>query len=133
MPVSLPPVKAFQQLKQRGRGGRRERFFLVVLMLLFPLLSSQTMPIKKEMQQIFTSEINPDYECIPIESQTPTGEIASPPPGGEAYSGQRLCPDGYVPRLKRKRYLLRGKEIVNSEAEPDKNPSSPVLDEDLHM
>jgi hypothetical protein len=111
--------------------GERRKIFPLVLILLVPLLSCQTMPIKNEMQQIFTSEINPNYECVPIESQTPSGEIASPPPGGEAESGQRLCPDGYVPRLKRKRYLLRGKEIVTPEAKPERNPSSPVLDEDF--
>ena len=128
--MKLSPVVSFQ-LKPKGRGGRGERFFPLVLILLVPSLSSQTMPIKSEMQQIFTSEINPNYECVPIESQTPSGEIASPPPGGEAESGQRLCPDGYVPRLKRKRYLLRGKEIITPEAEPERNPSSPILDEDF--
>lgn len=111
----------------RGKGKKR---FPLVLLLLVSWGCAQTTLIKPEMQPMLTSEIDPKYECIPIQSQSLSGEIATPPPGDEVDSGQRLCPEGYVPRLKRKSYLLEGKEIITPEAKPERNPSTPVGEED---
>lgn len=79
---------------------------------------------QKKPADIFTSPVDPDYECIPIEGQTPNGKIAAPPPGGVAPGGQALCPEGYVPRRKkRSQYSLRGKTIVDSGKTPERNPT----------
>lgn len=71
----------------------------------------------------FTSPIDPDFECIPIDSQTSNGPLASPPPGGkEEHSNRRLCPEGYIPRRKRKSYKLQGKVIIDPAHAPERNP-----------
>ncbi len=78
---------------------------------------------KEKRSKIFTSLVDPDFECVPIESQTPNGRVAEHPPGSAQRSG-RLCPEGFVPRRKRRRYTLDGKVIIDPESTPERNPSS---------
>jgi hypothetical protein len=71
---------------------------------------------------VFPSPVDPDYECVPIDSAT-----ATPPPGptDDAKAdpaATQLCPDGYVPRRRRAPYRLEGKKIKTSEP-PTRNPN----------
>jgi hypothetical protein len=60
---------------------------------------------------VIPSERDPDFECVRIGSQDPSGHAVEPPPGGAEDAGSRLCPEGYVPRRKRRAYRLVGKRI----------------------
>jgi hypothetical protein len=72
---------------------------------------------------VIPCEIDPAYECVRIGSQTASGQLATPPPSGEPDRERRLCPEGYVPRRRRRQYQLAGKRIVNAGGEPAKrNP-----------
>jgi hypothetical protein len=73
-------------------------------------------------REIFPSFVDPDYDCIPIGSQTPDGRIAEPPNDGERET-KPLCPEGYVPQRRRKKYSLKGKVVV-TDAAPERNPTA---------
>jgi hypothetical protein len=73
-------------------------------------------------RQAFPSSVDPAYDCIPIGSQTPNGRIAAPPSGDER-EAKPLCPEGYVPQLRHKKYSLKGKTVV-ADAEPEPNPTA---------
>jgi hypothetical protein len=79
-------------------------------------------------RDIIPSPVDPNYECIPIESQVADGAVASHPPGGNRSSGRPICPDGYVPRRKtnRPRYKLNGKVIIDPDTVPERNPKSTI-------
>lgn len=60
---------------------------------------------------VIPCESNPDFECVRTASQTPTGGIATPPDPGTQADTDALCPEGYVPRRRRKPYRSEGKVI----------------------
>jgi len=60
--------------------------------------------------QIIPSEVDPDVECVRIDDASPP---AQPPGPAGPSTGPRLCPEGYLPRRRRRdEYLLEGKRIV---------------------
>jgi hypothetical protein len=80
-----------------------------------------------ERPEVIPSAVDPDYECVRLDSQVPSGEVATPPgPSPEREDeGTRLCPDGYVPRRRRRTdYDLRGKSVVTGDP-PERNPDVP--------
>ncbi len=86
------------------------------------------MPTDDDHPPIIPSPVDPDIVCIRIDTQVPSGELAQPP--GQAPTGggdtRKLCPDGYVPRRRRRRdYTLEGKRIVTN-ARPKRNPDDPT-------
>lgn len=72
-------------------------------------------------REVLRSTVDPLYDCVPIDSQTPDGNIAEPPPDGIEQEGQSLCPDGYVPRLRRRDYGLSGKQVITGKP-PERRP-----------
>ena len=84
------------------------------------------MPTEETRPLVIPSLVDPEVECVRIDAEAPSGELAQPPgpaaPGGEATAGP--CPEGYVPRRKRGDYVLRGKEVV-TERPPIRNPDDP--------
>jgi hypothetical protein len=74
---------------------------------------------------VFPSPVDPSYDCVPIGSQTPDGSVARPPPGGPEDTGEKegrpLCPDGFVPRLRRPDYRLWGKRVITGKP-PEHRP-----------
>jgi hypothetical protein len=63
----------------------------------------------------------PDCECVKV---TPGTKLSTPPPEA-AKMGRALCPEGYLPRRRRRvTYQLRGKEVVTSRP-PKSNPEPP--------
>jgi hypothetical protein len=79
---------------------------------------------------VIPSLVDPEVECIRIDTQVPSGELAQPPgpavPGNDA--SPTLCPDGYVPRRRRRGdYILKGKEII-TDSPPIRNPDDPTGD-----
>jgi hypothetical protein len=74
---------------------------------------------------IIPSTVNPDYECVRIGGSAHP-ELAEPPPEAsphEEESGPALCPQGYVPRRRRRpSYELEGKQI-RSAGPPEHNPT----------
>jgi len=88
------------------------------------------MPAEDDRPPVIPSPVDPDVDCIRVDLQTPSGEIAQPPgpdpPGADA--APRLCPEGYVPvRRKQRDYTLKGKVVV-SDTEPKRNPEDPPAD-----
>lgn len=81
------------------------------------------MPLKSnDARDVIPCEADPDYECVRIGSQTADDSVATPPPAvAEAPGGRRLCPDGYVPRRRRRPYDVQGKRVVRNEP-PERNP-----------
>lgn len=73
------------------------------------------MPTDNDRPPVIPSPVDPEIECVRIDTQIPSDELAQPPgppPTGSAGS-PRLCPDGYVPRRRPRRdYTLEGKEII---------------------
>jgi hypothetical protein len=71
---------------------------------------------------VIPSPFDPDYECVPVAA---AGEPApSPPPGGQDEPpGPRLCPEGYVPRRRRREYDLDGK-VIRSHRPAEHNPDA---------
>lgn len=68
---------------------------------------------RRESTAVTRSEVDPDFDCVPIDSLTADGSHPTPPPGGAPEpEGKRLCPDGYVPRRRRAPYQLEGKRVV---------------------
>jgi hypothetical protein len=62
---------------------------------------------------VIPSEVDPAYECVRIGAQVGGTPQAKPPPDGQPEpEGPRLCPEGYVPRRRKRRpYELEGKRI----------------------
>jgi hypothetical protein len=88
------------------------------------------MPVEEP--DVIPSEVDPDYECVRIGGSEHPGPPAEPPPGpeaeGERESGRALCPEGYVPRRRRRpRYELDGKKI-RSTGPAERNPNPPPED-----
>lgn len=77
------------------------------------------MPVNEP--DVIRSVVNPDYDCVRMSEgvATPPG----PPAAEEDPSLERLCPDGYVPRRRRRPYVLEGMEIRTGEP-PTRNPGS---------
>ena len=71
---------------------------------------------------VIPSPFDPDYECVPVAA---AGEPApSPPPGGQKEPpGARLCPEGYVPRRRRREYDLDGK-VIRAHRPAEHNPDA---------
>jgi hypothetical protein len=65
--------------------------------------------------EVIPSAVDADYECVRVD-----GPLAQPPTASES-DLPRLCPDGYVPRLKHRHGALEGKR-VRSEGQPERNP-----------
>lgn len=89
------------------------------------------------------SVVDPDYECVKVGSAAHSKHPAEPPPGGgkgtHPAGGEglpALCPEGYVPRRKRRRYILNGKRVRregpaerNPDGDPEPRPERPSGDE----
>ncbi len=72
--------------------------------------------------EVIPSPVDPDYECVRIDTAAGGKAPAAPPPGGEPEPEEpRICPDGYVPRRRRRTYELEGKRIRSS-GPPQRNP-----------
>jgi len=84
------------------------------------------MPTDDDRPLVVPSAVDPDVECVRIDSQTPTGGIAQSPEPSEpdGSSGPPLCPEGYVPRRRRQPRTLDGKRVVTDSA-PTRNPDDP--------
>jgi len=74
---------------------------------------------------VIPSAVDPDCECVKV---TPDMRPSMPPPGA-AKTGRALCPEGYLPRRRRRApYQLRGKEVVTGRpAEPNPEPPPGLL------
>ena len=74
---------------------------------------------------IIPSLVDPAYECVRIRATGGGEGPAEPPPGGEPEPEEpRLCPDGYVPRRRRRPpYELEGKRIRTS-GPAQRNPAA---------
>lgn len=67
--------------------------------------------------EVIPCDANPDYECVRIDTQTADGTVATPPPGSDpARAEQPLCPDGYVPRRRRRTQDVPGKRVMQKES-----------------
>jgi hypothetical protein len=70
---------------------------------------------------VIPSPVDPEYECVPVRA---IDSAPTPPPGGEKEPyGTRLCPDGYVPRRRRRVYDLDGK-VIRTGRPPERNPDA---------
>jgi hypothetical protein len=65
--------------------------------------------------EVIASAVDADYECVRVD-----GPLAAPPTASEG-DLPRLCPEGYVPRLRRRHGELEGKS-VRSKGSPEHNP-----------
>jgi hypothetical protein len=74
---------------------------------------------------VIPSEVDPAYECVRIGAGVDGEAPAAPPPGAQPEpEGQRLCPEGYVPRRRRRpAYRLEGKRIRPS-GPAQRNPAA---------
>ncbi len=82
------------------------------------------MPADDDRPPVIPSPVDPEVECVRIDTQEPSGEIAQPPDQRPAGGGDapKLCPDGYVPRRRRRRgYTAEGKRIITNKP-PKRNP-----------
>ncbi|WP_426361837.1 hypothetical protein [Streptomyces sp. E-08] len=92
-------------------------------------MESSDAPAEDDRPEVIPSEVDPDIECVRIDE---AGGAAEPPPyppspsqaGGAPPGGVRLCPDGYVPRRRRRDYRLDGKRIV-TDSPATRNPDEP--------
>jgi hypothetical protein len=88
------------------------------------------MPTDDHRPPVIPSPVDPDVECVRVDTQVPTGELP-PPPGPQPTGGNdspSLCPEGYVPRRRRRRdYTLEGKAIITG-TPPIRNPDDPTGD-----
>jgi hypothetical protein len=70
---------------------------------------------------VIPCEADPDYECVRLGSQSPASTVATPPDETpDTPGGLRLCPEGYVPRRRRRPYRLEGK-VVRRDQPPTHN------------
>jgi hypothetical protein len=84
---------------------------------------------------ITVSLVDPEYECVRIGGAAHPDRPADPPPSseGDAQPAEdadlpALCPEGYVPRRRRRApYELDGKHI-RSTGEAERNPTPPPDD-----
>jgi hypothetical protein len=79
-----------------------------------------------EPDDVLPSVLDPEVECVRIGSRAHLGDhlgaAAAPPPGAEPEVDSGLCPPGYVPRRRRRRYdSAEGKRVVTGEP-PTRNP-----------
>jgi len=81
-------------------------------------------PGSGEPPDVIPSEVDADYDCVRMGATAPDGVVAAPPPGGDESDGPTLCPDGYVPRRRRRPYRSVGKRIV-TDGPPEHNPAAP--------
>ncbi len=85
-----------------------------------------------ERPDVIPSPVDPDYECVRIGSSAHPESLAEPPPSPQTdatlpdeEAEQALCPEGYVPRRRRRpRYELDGKRIRSSRP-AERNPNPP--------
>jgi hypothetical protein len=85
------------------------------------------MPTDNDRPPVIPSPVDPEIECVRMDTQIPSDEIAPPAPTGSA-GLPRLCPDGYVPRRRPRRdYTLEGKKIITG-TPPKRNPNDPTGD-----
>ena len=71
-----------------------------------------------ERPAVLPSDADDEYECVLVDP------LAAAAPS-EGQPGERLCPPGYVPRLKsRAPYRVQGKELVSQDL-PEENPGEP--------
>jgi hypothetical protein len=83
------------------------------------------MPTDEGRPAVIPSPVDPDIECVRVDPPGPTGEVASPPDASPAPDDEHppLCPEGYVPRRRRRTdYRLDGKLLVGDEP-PERNPA----------
>ena len=74
---------------------------------------------------VIASPSNSDYECVRRDSQDPTGKVSEPPTSQQReVASPELCPEGYVPRHRRRDYRLEGK-VVQMGGPPERNPDAP--------
>jgi hypothetical protein len=69
---------------------------------------------------VIPCERDPDFECVRLGSQAAGGAVATPPGESAASGGEPLCPEGYVPRHRRRSYRLEGK-VVRRDEPPTRN------------
>ncbi|MFB7449644.1 hypothetical protein [Streptomyces sp. NPDC056194] len=78
--------------------------------------------------EVIPSEVDPDVECVRIEKAAGTAEPPPHPPPQDQHPppgrGVRLCPEGYVPRRRRRDYTLDGKRVV-TDSPATRNPEEP--------
>jgi hypothetical protein len=73
-----------------------------------------------ELPEVIPCAADPDFECVRIGSS-----VATPPAGGSTEGSEdRLCPEGYVPRRRRRPYDSSGK-IIQPGSPPERNPTEP--------
>ncbi|MET9375550.1 hypothetical protein ABZX98_15540 [Streptomyces sp. NPDC002992] len=91
-------------------------------------MESSDLPAEDDRPEVIPSEVDPDVECVRIDvaggaAESPSYSPAQdqhPPPG----RGVRLCPEGYVPRRRRRDYTLDGKRVV-TDSPATRNPEEP--------
>ncbi|MGH3241144.1 MAG: hypothetical protein ACRDNL_12250 [Spirillospora sp.] len=76
------------------------------------------MPV--EGPEVVPSTVDDAYECVRADL-----DDTARPPGPQPPEATRpgLCPEGYVPRLKRRDYELHGKRVETG-TPPERNPRS---------
>jgi hypothetical protein len=75
--------------------------------------------------EVIPSPVDPDYECVRRDLQDPTGQVAEPPSEQPREATlPTLCPEGYVPRRRRRHYTLDGKRVQTGRP-PERNPNPP--------
>lgn len=72
---------------------------------------------------VIPSPVDPDYECVPTGGTAGESPVVPPPGGLEEPAGPRLCPEGYVPRRRRRTYPLQGK-LIRPSPSPVRNPAA---------
>lgn len=77
------------------------------------------MPTEDERPAVIPSEVDPDIECVRIDD---AGSRAQPPGDLTNGDGPKPCPDGYLPRRRRRDYHLDGKRAV-TDTPPLRNPA----------
>lgn len=70
---------------------------------------------------VIRSVVDPEYDCVRVshDQATPPGPLAAEE---RESSSDRLCPDGYVPRRRRRPYVLEGKKLKSGDS-PTRNPN----------
>jgi hypothetical protein len=75
---------------------------------------------------VIPSEIDPDVECVRIGSEVHGGLGAQPPPpaapDASAEDEPRLCPEGYVPRRRRRPPYDLDRKVVRRDSPPEHRP-----------
>ncbi|MEU1008595.1 hypothetical protein [Streptomyces sp. NPDC005890] len=88
-------------------------------------MASSDVPAGDDRAEVIPSEVDPDVECVRIDKAAGQAEPPpSPPPDAGPPEGRRLCPEGYVPRRRRRDYTLNGKRVVTG-TPPARNPEEP--------